>query len=311
MNKKTISIQRVKKLIKKLNPIDDIIFRKMAESREFCEEILRVFLQDPELKVLENHSQYSLTSIQGRSVILDACCVLKDGKRVNVEVQNQDNTDHERRVRYYSSVLTTSLMEKGADFDKVPDVCMVYICNFDIFSQNKSLYSVKRVIDGSDIQLDNGLKEIYISANINDGSVLSELMEVFTKDGSYNEKFPITSQMKHQFKNMQEGETMTGTYREIYGELIKEVEKIEVEKAREEGIEVGIEVGKKAGIEVGRKAGIEVGRKAGIETGRKAGIEMGIMTTLVSLVKDGLLNVREAAVRANISVESFEKLLKE
>ena len=128
-------------------------------------------------------------------------------------------------------------------------------------------------------------------------------MEVFTKDGSYNEKFPITSQMKHQFKNMQEGETMTGTYREIYGELIKEVEKIEVEKAREEGIEVGIEVGKKAGI--------EVGRKAGIETGRKAGIEMGIMATLVSLVKDGLLNVREAAVRANISVESFEKLLKE
>ena len=112
-------------------------------------------------------------------------------------------------------------------------------------------------------------------------------------------------------RNMQEGETMTGTYREIYCELIKEVEKIEVERAREEGIEVGIEVGKKAGIEVGRKAGIEVGRKAGIETGRKAGIEMGIMTTLVSLVKDGLLNVREAAVRANISVESFEKLLKE
>ena len=116
-------------------------------------------------------------------------------------------------------------------------------------------------------------------------------MEVFTKDGSYNEKFPITSQMKHQFKNMQEGETMTGTYREIYGELLKEVDMIEVEKAREEGIEVG--------------------RKAGIETGRKAGIEMGIMATLVSLVKDGLLNVREAAVRANISVESFEKLLKE
>ena len=76
---------------------------------------------------------------------------------------------------------------------------------------------------------------------------------------------------------------MTGTYREIYGELIKEVEKIEVEKAR------------------------EAGKKAGIETGRKAGI----MTTLVSLVKDGILTIKEAAGRANMSVESFEKILKE
>lgn len=89
MSKKSISLQRVKRLIKKLNPIDDIIFRKMAENREFCEEILRVFLQDPKLKVLENHSQHSLTSIEGRSVILDAYCVLKDGRGVNVEVQNQ------------------------------------------------------------------------------------------------------------------------------------------------------------------------------------------------------------------------------
>ena len=36
MSEKFKSIQRVKKLVKKLNPIDDIIFRKMAESREFC-----------------------------------------------------------------------------------------------------------------------------------------------------------------------------------------------------------------------------------------------------------------------------------
>ena len=40
------SIEKFKEYIKKLNPIDDIIFRKMAENIEFCEEILRVFLQD-------------------------------------------------------------------------------------------------------------------------------------------------------------------------------------------------------------------------------------------------------------------------
>ena len=55
------SIQKFKEYIQKLNPIDDIIFRKMAENKEFCEEILREFLQDYHLKVLNNKSQYAIT----------------------------------------------------------------------------------------------------------------------------------------------------------------------------------------------------------------------------------------------------------
>ena len=42
-------MERVKRVISELNPIDDLIFRKLAESRAFCEEILREFMQDPEL----------------------------------------------------------------------------------------------------------------------------------------------------------------------------------------------------------------------------------------------------------------------
>ena len=37
-----------------LNPIDDLMFRKMAEHKEFCEEILRVILGDYELVVTDN-----------------------------------------------------------------------------------------------------------------------------------------------------------------------------------------------------------------------------------------------------------------
>ena len=107
------SIQKFKEYVQKLNPIDDIIFRKMAENKEFCEEILRTFLQDYQLKVLNNKSQYAITNIERRSVILDAYCELRDGRRVNIEVQNADNVNHQKRVRYYSSVLTTSLMKKA------------------------------------------------------------------------------------------------------------------------------------------------------------------------------------------------------
>ena len=263
------SIEKFKEYIKKLNPIDDIIFRKMAENKEFCEEILRVFLQDYYLKVLNNKSQYAITNIDRRSVILDAYCELRDGKRVNIEVQNADNVNHQKRVRYYSSVLTTSLMKKGENFDNVPEVCMIYICNFDVFRENKSLYLIKRVIDGSNTEVDNGLKEIYISANISDGSALSELMEVFTKDDCYSDNFPITSKMKYDFKYVKEGNKMTDTMKEIY----------EIFEGRKEG--------------------------------KKEGIKEGAINILLTLVKDGIISIEEAAKRANISVSKFEKYLNE
>ena len=275
------SIEKFKEYIKKLNPIDDIIFRKMAENKEFCEEILRVFLQDSYLKVLNNKSQYAITNIDRRSVILDAYCELRDGKRVNIEVQNADNVNHQKRVRYYSSVLTTSLMKKGENFDNVPEVCMIYICNFDIFRENKSLYLIKRVIDGSNTEVDNGLKEIYISANISDGSALSELMEVFTKDDCYSDNFPITSKMKYDFKYVREGNKMTDTMKEIY-EIFEEESK---------------------------DVWIKEGRKEGRKEGKKEGIKEGAINILLTLVKDGIISIEEAAKRANISVSKFEKYL--
>ena len=53
-----------RRVIEKLNPIDDIFFRKMAENKSFCEEILREFLEDPGLEVLENHAQHSKSSVR-------------------------------------------------------------------------------------------------------------------------------------------------------------------------------------------------------------------------------------------------------
>ena len=55
----------------RLNPIDDALFIKMAEKLDFCQEILRVFLGDNQLIVLENVPQNIVKNLQGRSCILD------------------------------------------------------------------------------------------------------------------------------------------------------------------------------------------------------------------------------------------------
>ena len=51
--------------------------------------------------------------------------------------------------------------------------------------------------------------------------------------------------------------------------------------------------------------GIEQGIERGIERGMEQGIAKGTLETLKGLVRDGLLELKVAAERANMTVESF------
>ncbi|MDE6635038.1 MAG: Rpn family recombination-promoting nuclease/putative transposase, partial [Lachnospiraceae bacterium] len=196
---------KIREEARKLNPIDDLMFRKMAEDKEFCQEILRVILEDDKLMVIESIPQWTGTNLQGRSVILDAKCVKGDGTQVDVEVQKADDDDHQRRVRYNGAILTTNIADPGIKFEKVPDVCVVFISKFDIFEGNLPLYHVDRIVRETGKVVDNGFEEIYVNTKIKDDSEVAELMTVFVDDNAYNSKFPKTSDGKHRYKETEGG----------------------------------------------------------------------------------------------------------
>ena len=223
---------KIREEAKKLNPIDDVMFRKMAESIDFCQENLQVILDDPDLIVKESIPQWTGENLQGRSVILDAKCVLGNGTHTDIEVQKADNDDHQRRVRYNGAILTTNVTDPGSDFKKVPNVCVVYISQFDVFKENRALYHVDRVLRETGHTVDNGYQEIYVNAIVKDGSAVSELMEVFTKDDAYNPKFPETSSLKKHYKETERGI-----------EIMSDI----VEKIREEGRAEGLAEGRVEG----------------------------------------------------------------
>jgi predicted transposase/invertase (TIGR01784 family) len=196
---------KIREEAKKLNPIDDLMFRKMAEDKEFCQEILRVILSDDELIVLESIPQWSGTNLQGRSVILDAKCVKGNGSQVDIEVQKANDDDHQRRVRYNGAILTTNVSDPGIKFENVPDVTVVFISKFDIFDGNLPLYHVDRVVRETGKKVDNGFEEVYVNTKVKDDSEVSELMEVFVDDTAYNNKFPKTSAGKRRYKETESG----------------------------------------------------------------------------------------------------------
>ncbi len=199
-------MERERKIVKKLRPIDDILFQKMAEDKDFCSELISTIL-DEKIQVIENLPQNSIRNLQGRSVILDAVCRTENGRNFNVEVQKQNNDNHQKRVRYNASCITANVTEPGSRFENVPDVCVIYISEFDIFQKGMSVYHIDRRLRETGEVLDNGFSEIYVYAKATDGTEVSELMKLFIDADAYDyQRFPCTSSRKNQFKNSEEGE---------------------------------------------------------------------------------------------------------
>ncbi len=57
-----------------------------------------------------------------------------------------------------------------------------------------------------------------------------------------------------------------------------------------------------------KKKSKEEGRAEGRAEGRVEGIEIGMLKTLIGLVKDGLLSLKDAAIRSNMTETEFANL---
>ncbi len=107
------STPETEKVVDGLCLMDDTLFRVAAQDKGFCEEILRVLLQKEDLKVITVQVQKDLHHIHSHSVVLDVLCKDSHNKRYNIEVQKEDNDDHQRRVRYHAASVDTTMLEKG------------------------------------------------------------------------------------------------------------------------------------------------------------------------------------------------------
>ena len=249
------------KYAKLLNPIDDLMFCKMAEHKDFCEEILRVILEDDRLTVLEAIPQWQGKNLTGRSVVLDAKCVTGDGRQINIEVQKADDDNHLKRARYNAAVLTTNVSQTGKRFEFIPDVCIVFISKFDIFDGGLPLYHIDKVVREPGQVIEDGLTEIFVNTVNYDGSKPARLMKLFTENDAYsNDEFPVTSELKSRLKSSEGG---SRAMNEILEKLISDEKRESEKRGREEGIMLG----KEEGMMLGKEEGAKMIAKTMIEEG--------------------------------------------
>lgn len=186
-----LSFEEKKRKVSRFNIIDDVFFQKMVEDKGVCEEIIQTILNDKTISVIENNPQEQLKNLQGRSVILDVLCKDQNGRFFNVEVQKADNDNHIRRVRYNGACATTNIVATGQKFELVPDVIVIYISDFDLFGQGKTMYRATMKLDDTYEEIEDGFEAYYVNTAVNDNSLIAELMKCF-KNSKYltSKNFP-------------------------------------------------------------------------------------------------------------------------
>lgn len=210
-------------LVSRLNVMDDLFFQKVVDDLEVCEEMLRILMQKPTLKIVQAQPQRFIRNFDAHSVVLDLICEDADGTIMNIEVQKADDDDYQKRVRFNVSNIDTVFVEKGIPYKELPDVYVIFISQVDQFKQKRVAYHIRRSLLETDTTVENGIHEIYVNTANNDGSDIAELMQYFKKSVGEHKAFPKLSKRVKYLKEQQEGVcSMSDVVEEYANKVAKE-----------------------------------------------------------------------------------------
>ena len=113
-----------------------------------------------------------------KGVRLDVYAKNEHNTRYNVEMQVAKKAELGKRVRYYHGQIDMELLLSGSDYTELPEVYVIFICDFDPFGKKKYRYTfTKQCEEEPGAQLQDGCKSIFLSTRgENDREVPGELV---------------------------------------------------------------------------------------------------------------------------------------
>ena len=123
---------------------DAPMFERVMRNERVCMGVIEAILGVNVEKIEYRNEEHSLVPrLGGRGVRLDA--YVSGGDRVfDVEMQNYQRGHLGMRMRYYQSVIDTTSLEPGDDYDELPESYIIFICTDDPFDKGVPRYDIER-----------------------------------------------------------------------------------------------------------------------------------------------------------------------
>ena len=246
---------------------DDFMTVVFDGNNEAAEFLLEILLDRKDIRVKSVMSQKEKRNLFGRSVRLDILAEDFSGRKYNVEVQRENSGASPRRVRYNLAMLDSHTLKKKQGFKELPETYIIFITENDYLGYGKPVYRVKKNFDCTDSDGRN--------LPFDDGC------NILYVNGAYRGDDAL-GRLMHDFCTPNADEMN-------YSQL---AERVRFHKQEEGGFKTMSKIMEDYGNE----------REA---EGKKIGILQGKLIAYFDLIKSGLLSVKDAAAKLEMSEDAL------
>ena len=186
--------------VEKLTLFHDTFMKVVLNDLEVCQYVIRILMDDPTIEIVDVRNQYRLARLTSKDSILDILAEDSRGRFYNLEIQRDTTPDHPRRTRLYGAMVDGEYLQKGEDYDAMPEVYVIYISRTDLWKMGRMETPVKKYLEGQkeDEQYDDGQHVIYVNAAVDDGSKKAALLHYFkTADPDDMSQGPLSRRVRY------------------------------------------------------------------------------------------------------------------
>ncbi len=231
--------QKKPKALRELNLLDRFLFSEVMEDAGTCQAVLEMILgKDIQLKENVQSEKELRTLPTFRSIRMDVWSQDEEDSIYNTEMQGVNKKNHPRRSRFYQSTLDAGLLEPGViDFNRLNNVYLIMIAPFDLFGQNRCIYTFRMRCDQDhDLSLDDGAVRMFLYTRGDPGAEVSEELQEFLRYVEHSDEHstgrftsPRMQKLHDRVLSVKHNEGIEVKYMQLWEEKIME---------REEGAEL-------------------------------------------------------------------------
>ena len=192
--------------LRQLRLIDDDFFSKCFDNDTACVQlVLQIVLDKPDLNVVDVRTQVFVENLLNRSVRLDVLATDSEGRKFNIEIQRSDQGAGRKRARYNSSMMDVNLLEKGNDFEALPETYVIFITENDVIGLGEAIYEIERCFVKSGKRFGDGSHILYVNGSYRDDSPVGKLMHDFSCTDPSDMCYNVLADRARFFKESKEG----------------------------------------------------------------------------------------------------------
>lgn len=232
----------VKAIVQNMCLMDDDFMSMVLQHKECLELVLNIILDRKDIRVRECKTQYSISSLYGRSARLDVFAEDKSGRLYDIEVQNIVNADEIKRIRFYSALMDANYLSKNDKPKELRETYVIFILGKDMYDDGLPIYHVDRVVRETGRPFEDDLHILLVNSRVQDKTALGKLMSDFHCREPEKMNYGVLLEQANYYKRNEKGESVMCEMVERYADRrAQEAAKIAAEKAAEKAAKIASE----------------------------------------------------------------------